>query len=126
MSPVNNAPSKRFNYEKKQQHMRSESMESQKLSSFASIEKSYGLKEYSRRPPPKAIPVVGCMPGCVKLHKHNYDFDFSKNFKDPIAKRPGYFKEFNRELLNKQLDIELHGASDNVKFATTNQQYNLN
>ena len=41
------------------------------------------------------LPIVGCMPGCSKDHRHAYEQDFSKNIWDPIEERPGYFKDFN-------------------------------
>ena len=30
-----------------------------------------------------------CTPNCQHTHHHNFQYDFSKNFKDPRAERPG-------------------------------------
>ena len=37
------------------------------------------------------IPLVPlfCTPNCQHAHHHNYQYDFSKNFSDPRAERPG-------------------------------------
>lgn len=47
----------------------------------------------------KGIPVVGCMPGCTGttcgLQECNFDYDYSKNFKDALNRRPGEFVEYN-------------------------------
>jgi len=41
------------------------------------------------------LPVVGCMPGCTHKHGHNFDYDYSKNYKDALNQRPGEFSEYN-------------------------------
>lgn len=41
------------------------------------------------------LPVVGCMPGCTIDHEHNFDYDYSKNYKDAMNRRPGEFVEYN-------------------------------
>lgn len=43
----------------------------------------------------KGVPVVGCMPGCTLDHEHNFDYDYSKNYKDALNRRPGEFVEYN-------------------------------
>ena len=35
------------------------------------------------------IEVGFCVPNCVKKHKHNFTYDYSKSFKDPLEERPG-------------------------------------
>ena len=35
------------------------------------------------------------MPGCTKDHVHNFDYDFTKNYRDALNKRPGEFAEYN-------------------------------
>lgn len=42
------------------------------------------------------MPIVGCMPGCTKnCNPHNFDYDYTKNYKDALNKRPGEFAEYN-------------------------------
>lgn len=35
------------------------------------------------------------MPGCTKHHWHDFDYDYTKNYKDALNKRPGEFAEYN-------------------------------
>ena len=72
------------------------------------------------------LPVVACMPGCTKDHKHVFEYDYTKNHCDPIDERPGYFKEFNWELVDKTIKLEKNQASNSiVKFDTTGASYDL-
>lgn len=47
-----------------------------------------------------------CNPNCQHNHRHDYGFNFKKNFKDPLEERPGQqsknlnpadFKEFQKQ-----------------------------
>jgi len=66
------------------------------------------------------LPQVGCMPGCTKDHKHTFEYDYTKNHWDPMDDRPGYFKDFNWELVNKTIDYEKNKPdSSMINFETT-------
>lgn len=30
-----------------------------------------------------------CVPNCVKKHQHNFCYDYTKSYKDPLVERPG-------------------------------------
>lgn len=68
------------------------------------------------------LPVVGCMPGCCKDHRHAYEQDFSKNIWDPIEERPGYFKDFNEELTHNQ---QTNPRNTKATFKCNQQCYDL-
>jgi|TARA_B110000305_G_C19383822_1_gene611090 hypothetical protein len=35
------------------------------------------------------------MPGCTHNHKHEFDYDYTKNYMDALNRRPGEFVEYN-------------------------------
>lgn len=49
------------------------------------------------------IPKTGCMPGCTLDHHHTFDYDYTKNFKNPEAQRPGEFKGIDWDKVNATL-----------------------
>jgi len=43
------------------------------------------------------------MPGCKKNHAHSFDYDYTRNYRDPIDQRPGEYKEINWKIVNDRL-----------------------
>lgn len=62
------------------------------------------------------LPQVGCMPGCLHLHRHNFEFDFTKSYLDPIQDRPAYFKEFNEEFEAIKCEVKKGNSPRVAKF----------
>ena len=51
------------------------------------------------------------MPGCTLDHVHNFDYDYTKNYKDALNQRPGQFAEYNWLAANYQwLNDESRGV----------------
>lgn len=57
-----------------------------------------------------------CVPHCVKKHCHNYVYDFSKSYKDPIRTRPGECHNQDQDTLVKCSPINLES---NQEICTT-------
>lgn len=47
--------------------------------------------------PGDVIELAYCVPNCVKKHEHNFMYDYSKCYKDPITERPGECFELNQD-----------------------------
>jgi hypothetical protein len=39
--------------------------------------------------PEDVIERIFCVPNCVKNHHHNFMYDYSKSYDDPVEERPG-------------------------------------
>ena len=65
------------------------------------------------------------MPGCIHLHRHNFEFNFSKSYLDPLQDRPGYFKEFNEEYDFIKCEFDKEKGPSVAKFKNNKQTYDV-
>ena len=56
-----------------------------------------------------------CVPNCVKKHVHNYMYDYSKCYKDPIRSRPGECHDADQDKTVKCSPINLETGQEIYK-----------
>ena len=56
-----------------------------------------------------------CVPHCVKKHVHNYMYDYSKTYKDPIQERPGECHNADQDKTVKCSPINLESNQEILK-----------
>ena len=62
------------------------------------------------------LPVCGCMPGCTKNHICFFDYDYTKDYLDPLDERPGEYKEINHQIAAARANKEEPGALEKAKL----------
>ena len=67
-----------------------------------------------------------CVPNCVKKHKHNFMYDYSKTYKDPIYQRPGECHEINQAVCMKQGTPINLDSSIPIKKDFVDKEFNFN
>ena len=55
------------------------------------------ITEGPKNDPGDVIEISYCVPNCVGKHKHNFMYDYSKCYKDPLEQRPGECFDFNQD-----------------------------